>query len=274
VPFVIKKDTTLTIYPANWNDLYNRSITGTIKYYHNFEDHNLRYTRDVKVWLPASYYKNPGKRYPVLYAQDGQNIFAPNSVNGGEWRMDEVSDSLMCAHKTSEFIIVGIDNTKDRWVEYSGTPEGMAYINFIIHNLKPFIDAHFRTKPDRANTAAIGSSMGGLISFYMVWLHPEIFSKAACLSSGFDYDDGHIVDTVAISTKKIPGTRLYLDCGDQGLDKYFLPDNNRMNALLEKKHAEVKLMYKIYKGATHNEYAWAKRLAVPLTFLFGNQTEN
>jgi len=185
VPFIVKKDTVVTIRPANWNDLFNRSITGAIKYYHNFEDHNLKYTRDVMVWLPPSYYKSPNKRYPVLYVHDGQNVFAPNSVYSGEWRMDETADSLIKAGKTEEFIIVAINNTKDRWVEYSGTPEGMAYINFIIHNLKPFIDANYRTKPDRNNTAAIGSSMGGLISFYMVWLYPEVFFQSGLLVQRF-----------------------------------------------------------------------------------------
>jgi predicted alpha/beta superfamily hydrolase len=150
----------------------------------------------VMVWLPPSYYKQPNKKYPVLYAEDGQNVFMTGSVNSGEWRLDETADSLMRIGKTEEYIIVAINNTPNRWVEYSGTPEGMAYINFIVNNLKPFVDKNYRTKPDKNNTAAIGSSMGGLISFYMVWLHPEVFSKAACLSSGFAYDDGHIVDVV------------------------------------------------------------------------------
>ena len=194
VPFKIVKDTTLVIRPHNWNDLFNHSITGIIKYYHNFEDHDLRYTRDVMIWLPPSYHTSPQKRYPVLYVHDGQNVFMPGSINGGEWRLDETADSLMKAGKTEEFIMVAINNTKDRWEEYSGTPEGMAYINFIVHNLKPFVDTHYRTKADKNNTAAIGSSMGGLISFYMVWLHPDVFGKAACLSSGFAYDDGHIID--------------------------------------------------------------------------------
>lgn len=268
VPFRIKKDTVITIRPANWSDLFNNSITGNVQYYHNFEDHNLRYTRDVTVWLPPSYFKSPGKRYPVLYAHDGQNVFAPGSLYSGEWRLDETADSLIRAGKTEEFIIVAINNTKDRWVEYSGTPEGMAYIHFIVTNLKPFIDGHYRTKPDRNNTAAIGSSMGGLISFYMAWLHPEVFGKVACLSSGFVYDDGHVIDKISTSPKKIPGARIYLDCGDQELDKYFLPANNQMNSLLIKKHPEIRLMYRVYKGNAHNEYAWARRLATPLTFLF------
>ncbi|MDF2434126.1 MAG: hypothetical protein JWP44_3757, partial [Mucilaginibacter sp.] len=270
VPFILKKDTVITIRPANWNDLFNNSITGAVKYYHNFEDHDLKYTRNVIVWLPPSYNKSPGKRFPVLYAHDGQNVFIPNSIYSGEWRLDETADSLMRLGKIQEFIIVAIDNTKDRWEEYSGTPKGIAYINFIVNNLKPFIDKNYRTKPDRANTAAIGSSMGGLISFYMVWLHPDVFSKAACLSSGFTYDDGHIIDKVAASSKKIPGTRLYLDCGDQDLDKYFLDDNNRMYQLLDKNHPEIKLRYKVFEGAAHNEYAWAKRLPDPLTYLFDN----
>jgi enterochelin esterase-like enzyme len=274
VPLVLKKDTTLVIHPSNWNDLYNRSITGIVKYYHNFEDHDLKYTRDVKVWLPPSYNKSPNKRYPVLYAEDGQNVFSPNSVYSGEWRMDETADSLMRLGKLDEFIIVAIDNTKDRWVEYSGTPEGKAYVNFVTNNLKPFIDSHFRTKPDRANTAAIGSSMGGLISFYMVWLHPDIFGKAACLSGGFAYDDGHIVELVKASTKKLTGARLYLDCGDKDIDAVFLPDNKLMDSLLKTKHPEVKLMYRVFNGDKHNEYAWAKRLPIPLLYLFGKGAEN
>lgn len=269
VPFKITKDTVVNIRPANWNDLFNHSITGNVKYYHNFEDHDLRYTRDVIIRLPPSYQRSPNKRYPVLYAHDGQNVFIAGSVNSGEWRLDEMADSLIKLGKTEEFIIVAINNTKDRWEEYSGTPEGMAYINFIVKNLKSFVDKNYRTKPDRNNTAAIGSSMGGLISFYMVWLHPEVFSKAACLSSGFAYDDGHIMDVISKSTKKIPNTKLYLDCGDLDIDRVFLPDNNRMKALLDKLHPETEVLYKTFKNAAHNEYAWAKRLDIPLTFLFG-----
>lgn len=268
VPFSIKKDTTIILRPFNWNDIFNRSATGNIKYYHNFEDHDLKYTRDVMVWLPPSYKKSPAKRYPVLYVQDGQNVFMPGSIYNGEWRLDEIADSLIRTGATEEFIIVAINNTKDRWVEYSGTPEGMNYLKFIANNLKPFIDKNFRTKADRGNTAIMGSSMGGLISFYMVWMYPNVFSKAACLSSGFAYDEGHAVSKFAASPKKLSGTRLYLDCGDQGLDKYFLVDNEKMKLLLAK-HSEIKVMYRVFPGADHNEYAWSKRLDVPLKFLFG-----
>lgn len=267
-PFVIKKDTTVVLHPHTWNDIFNRSATGNINYYHNFEDHDLRYTRDVMVWLPPSYKKSPAKRYPVLYVHDGQNVFIPGSVYAGEWRLDEVADSLIKVGATEEFIIVAINNTKDRWVEYSGTPEGMNYLKFIATNLKPFIDNNFRTKADKNNTAIMGSSMGGLISFYMVWTYPNVFSKAASLSGGFTYDEGHAIEKFAAQSPKLPGTHLYLDCGDQGLDKYFLVDNEKMKLLLAK-HPEIKTMYKVFPGADHNEYAWAKRVEVPLKFLFG-----
>ena len=264
----LAKDTTIVMRPSSWNDIYQRSITGTVRYYHNFSSPLLKNTRNVVVWLPPSYFSAPQKRYPVLYAHDGQNIFDHSGGGGDEWHMDEVADSLMRAGSTEEFIMVGIANTKDRWVEYNVTPEGYNYVTFIAKELKPFIDAHFRTKKDKANTAAIGSSMGGLISFYMVWLYPEVFSKAACLSSGFYFDEGDIEGKAAASTARLNGSRLYLDCGDQDLDRDFLPDNERMHNIL-RKNKSITLKYMTFPGDKHNEYAWAKRLYIPLTFLFG-----
>jgi len=266
--FRLSKDTTVVIRPSSWNDIYQRSITGTVRYYHNFSSPLLKNTRNVVVWLPPSYFKFPQKKYPVLYAHDGQNLFDHTNGAGEEWHMDEVADSLMRSGKTEEFIIVGIANTKDRWVEYSGTPEGYNYVKFIATQLKPFIDTHYRTKKDKANTAAIGSSMGGLISFYMVWLYPQVFSKAACLSSGFYFDDGDILKEVVKSTKRLNGSKLYLDCGGLDLDKDFLPANEQMKGILEQNKL-IQLKYLYFPNDKHNEYAWAKRLANPLTFLFG-----
>lgn len=265
----LTKDTVVTLRPSNWNDTYQRSIKGTVRYYHNFSSPLLKNTRNVVVWLPPSYFKQPGKKYPVLYAHDGQNIFDHTNGSGGEWRMDEVADSLMRNGKTDEFIIVGIANTKDRWVEYSGTPEGMNYIRFIATELKPFVDKNFRTLKDKAHTATIGSSMGGLISFYMVWQYPEIFSKAACLSSGFYFDDGNILAKAAKQTRNLNGSKLYLDCGGLDLDKDFLPANEEMNKILSKNKL-IKLKYMYFPDDKHNEMAWSERLDIPLTFLFGN----
>lgn len=266
----LQKDTTILLKPSNWNDIFQRSITGTVRYHHNFSSPLLKNTRNVVVWLPPSYFTSAHKRYPVLYAHDGQNIFDHSGGSGGEWRMDEVADSLMRKNKIEEFIIVGIANTRDRWVEYNGTPEGYNYVRFIATELKPFIDKHYRTKTDKANTAAIGSSMGGLISFYMAWLYPDIFSKVACLSSGFYFDEGNILAKCRQSSSRLNGSRIYLDCGGQDLDKDFLPANEDMNKVLSG-NKSIKLSYQYFQKDKHNEYAWAKRLYVPFLFLFGKQ---
>lgn len=269
----LSNDTLVTLRPSSWNDIYQRSITGTVRYFHNFSSPLLKYTRNVVVWLPPSYFKQPNKKYPVLYAHDGQNIFDHTNGAGGEWHMDETADSLMRKGKIEEFIIVGIANTKDRWVEYSGTPEGMNYIRFIATELKPFIDKEFSTLKDKANTAAIGSSMGGLISFYMVWQYPEVFSKAACLSSGFYFDDGHMLEKAEKGTARLNGSRIYLDCGGLDLDKDFLPANEQMNRILSRNSA-IRLKYQYFPKDKHNEQAWSERLSIPLIFLFGKAPLN
>ena len=225
IKFQITKDTTIILRPSNWNDAYQRSIVGTVRYHHNSASTFLPSTRNVVVWLPPSYLTNPDKKYPVLYANDGQNLLDHSNRSGNEWRMDEIADSLMKNNIIEEFIIVAIANTKDRWVEYNGTPEGENYLKYIVTELKPFIDKTYRTKSDRNNTAIIGSSMGGLISFYAVYNYPHIFSKAACLSSGFFFDEGRIMAKIKTNLNPLHQTRIYLDCGGKDLDYDFLPSN-------------------------------------------------
>src|SRR3546814_4695504 len=118
------------------------------------------------------------------------------------------------------------------WVEYSGTPEGKRYLTFIAEERKPFIDRTYRTKPTRENTAIIGSSMCGFISLYMLWTYPDVFSKAACLSSGFYFDDGDILTAIRSGSSPLNNTNIYLDCGGKGLDYDFLPANEEMSRLL------------------------------------------
>jgi len=267
VKFTLNKDTTVQLVPSAWNDQYQRSITGEVRYHHQFSSPLLRHTRNIVVWLPPSYAEQPDKQYPVLYAHDGQNLFDHTNLSGNEWRMDEVADSLMRSHEIEEFIIVGIANTADRWIEYSGTPEGRRYLTFVAEELKPFIDRTYRTKPDRENTAIIGSSMGGLISLYMLWHYPEVFSKAACLSSGFYFDDGDILHQIREDSAPLNNTSIYLDCGGKGLDYDFLPDNEEMNRLLSD-NPHIRLHYEAFPDDDHNEKAWSTRLPVSFKFLF------
>lgn len=266
----LTRDTTITLSPTAWNDAYQRSIVGQVRYHHNVSSPLLKNTRHVMVWLPPSYFKNPAKTYPVLYAQDGQNIFDHTNLSGHEWQMDEIADSLMQKGEIEEFIIVGIFNSKDRMIEYSGTPEGYHYLSFIAHELKPFVDKEYRTKKDRDNTAIIGSSMGGLISLYMLWEHGDIFSKAACFSSGFYLDDGSLFTDLRRSTAKLNHTKIYLDCGGVDLDKDFLPQNEEVHQLLAQ-NKKITMEYKYFPKDPHNELAWRKRLPNTFKFLFGKK---
>ncbi len=267
VKLKLKKDTTIVLNPSNWNDIYQRSIVGTVRYHHNFSSSFLRHVRNVVVWLPPSYNENSNKKYPVLYANDGQNLFDHSNLSGSEWRMDEIADSLMRKGEIEEFIIVGIANTKDRMIEYNGTPEGENYLKFIVTELKPFIDKTYRTKPDRSNTGITGSSMGGLISFYAIYNYPEIFSKSACFSSGFYFDDGDILQKIKNNLQPLQNSLIYLDCGGKDLDYDFLPSNRLVNEILDK-DKKIKVLYKEFPNDPHNEVAWSKRLDVPFKFLF------
>jgi predicted alpha/beta superfamily hydrolase len=147
----------------------------------------LKRTRRVWIYLPENYKKSK-KHFPVLYMQDGQNVFDEATAYAGEWGVDEYFDSVY--EKGIESIVVAIDNGGiKRMNEYSpydmkkfGKSEGNAYIDFIVKTLKPFVDKHYRTLKDKASTSIAGSSLGGLISFYALLKYPKIFGSAGIFS--------------------------------------------------------------------------------------------
>ena len=155
-----------------------------------FEIPQLNRKRTIRIYLPEGY-KNTSKRYPVLYMQDGQNLFDVATAGFGEWGVDETLDSLEKI-KRATCIVVGIDNSSKRLTEYNpyylerfGEGEGNAYADFIALTLKPFIDSSFRTLPQKNTTLIAGSSMGGLISFFTMLKYPEVFGKAGVFSPAF-----------------------------------------------------------------------------------------
>ena len=245
-------------------------IIGDTKHIHEFYSVYLKNERDIIVWFPPSYLATH-KNYPVLYVQDGQNIFNPRtSFIGYDWKMDEVSTVLMENRLVDEFIIVAIYNTKDRLDEYNYfTPKGKSYSKFLTKELKPFIDENFRTLTNYKNTALIGSSMGGLISFQLFWNFPQVFGKAACLSNSFWVNNGEIFKMVEVNPSVRKNAKLYIDCGD--LETELLDDFKKMCTTLKSigyesgKNLECHLQH----GAKHSEYDWAARLHIPLKFLFG-----
>lgn len=246
-------------------------IVGTVQYHRGIRGEGLQYERDLIVWLPPSYEKNRRKRYPVLYMHDGQNIFDPaTSFLGYDWQADETADALIRKKRMKEIIIVALSNTPDRLSEYSDAQVGRNYARFLVSVVKPFIDATYRTKPDRNNTTVMGSSMGGLISFLLVWRYPEVFSQAGCLSTALARDEDRQlfgeIEAYAGPRKRV---RIYLDVG--GKEPALIPGYRALVALLGKKgYTRGKDLECFFdRRGVHNERAWAQRLWRPLTFMFG-----
>ena len=222
---------------------------------------------DFFVWLPAGYEANPSKSYPVLYMHDGQNLIDPKvSFAGRDWQVDETITKLIKEYKIKEIIVVGIYNTSERLEEYSDTEKGEKYRKFITEELKPFVDSKYRTIADNKNTAIIGSSMGGLVSFLIAWKHPEIFSMAGCMSSSFYYKDEKVFKMIDEYKGEKKHIKFYIDHGEDGLLR-----GQKMFCKLTQLGYVIgtDLDYFYARGAEHNETEWAKRLERPLIFFFG-----
>ena len=273
----IMNDTTVQIKVNLWADMVEQKITGQItgivKYHLNFKGEGIK-PRDIIVWLPPFYFLENEKRYPVLYMHDGQNLFNPRtSAFKIDWQLDETADSLIRKNLMEEIIIVGIYNTPDRRSEYSENDTGYAYMNFIIDSLKLFIDRNYRTLPERKFTATGGSSMGGLISFMLVWERPDIFSRAICMSPAFKVRRFDYVDNVESFKGEKKDIKLYIDNGGIELDSLIqLGVDEMLSALNIKSYKQGNDFYWFRdEKAQHNESAWAKRIWRALIYFFGTE---
>jgi predicted alpha/beta superfamily hydrolase len=253
-------------------------------------------SREVDVWLPPGYDEAPGARFPVIYMQDGQNLFDPSkSYAGRAWEVDKAMERLISAGRTRGAIIVGIWNTgRTRSAEYMPAkafttrdvkdvangygPESHPiisdlYLKFMVQELKPFIDATFRTQPDAAHTFVMGSSIGGLISAYAVAEYPQVFGAAACLSTHWPAGNGAVIDYLRDHLPD-PGThRFYFDHGTETLDSQYAPFQDRMDEIMKARgyREGVSWTTRVFPGAEHSEASWSKRVEIPLGFLLGIQ---
>jgi predicted alpha/beta superfamily hydrolase len=273
----VMNDTIVPVTINNWGRSASKTppfkgqITGKVKYHKNFKGKGLL-PRDIVIWLPPSYENEKHKRYPVLYAHDGQNLFDPSvSSFGVDWQLDETADSLIKQKKINEIIIVGIYNTSARKKEYYTGDTGETYMRFVVKELKPFIDKTYRTLKDPGNTASIGSSAGGLVSFMLAWEYNNVFSKAACISPAFFIGKLDYITPVLNYKGKRKDIKIYLDCGGVGLDSLLLAGAKKMlSALNERGYKKGKDYLWFYdKAGEHNEPNWARRLWRPLTFFYG-----
>lgn len=274
--FLVNSDTILYFQINNWKESVSasvRHITGKVDFYPGFKGENLL-SRDIIVWMPPSYDSLTAKHYPVLYMQDGQNIFDPSTSSfGSEWRIDETADSLIKVEAINEIIIVGIYNTSQRSSEYSKSDSGYTYMKFMVNRLKPFIERTYRTLADKENTAIGGSSLGGLISFMLAWDYPDVFSKAACLSPAFKIGRYDIVTDVNNYVGPKKQLIFYIDNGGVDLEKKLQPGVDEMLSALENKGYTLGRDIYYYKddNATHNEKAWASRVYRFLEYFFGKK---
>jgi predicted alpha/beta superfamily hydrolase len=248
-------------------------ITGTVKYHRGMKGAGL-HDRDVIVWLPPDYEHDKTRRYPVVYMHDGQNVIDPaTSSFGVDWQIDETADALIKKKSIPPLIVVGIYSTSDRFKEYTPGETGDAYVRFVVNTVKPFIDSTYRTKRDRKNTIVGGSSAGGIISFMIVWEHPEIFSKAICMSPAFKSPGSLTMKfdyvKVVAGSKKRENVFFYIDNGGVGLESQLQPGIDEMiSALKSKGYKEPKdFAYIVDSNARHFEADWAKRFPNALTLV-------
>ncbi|SDF07139.1 alpha-glucosidase/metallo-beta-lactamase class B [Mucilaginibacter pineti] len=256
-------DTTVTLSVDGWQDSFaavEKKHTATTQVHiinDKFEMPQLGRQRRVWICLPAGY-ESSKKRYPVIYMHDGQNLFDEYTSGYGEWGIDEFMEKLS---PQEQCIVVGIDHGGDyRISEYDpydsnyGKGRGDDYIQFLIKNLKPYIDAHYHTKTDAAHTAIAGSSMGGLISMYAVLKYPKVFGNAGVFSPAFWIapDIYQLAKQQAITNK----TRFYFVCGSAE-GEYMVTYMQKMADIVRQKGVSTKNSpVVIIKDASHNEKQW------------------
>jgi predicted alpha/beta superfamily hydrolase len=219
----------------------------------------LKTSRKIWLYLPKNY-ETSTKKYPVIYMHDAQNLFDAKTSFAGEWNVDEKLDSL-----SAQVIVVGIENGGEKRLEeltpYKNEKYGGGnadkYLEFIVNTLKPEIDKKYRTKPNAKNTTIMGSSLGGLTSFYAVIKYPEVFGKAGVFSPAFWINRKDINDYMA-NSKKLKA-KIYFLCGDsEGNDDDMINDLNHMELLLNTNRCYCLNLNKkvIVKGGHHNEKLW------------------
>jgi predicted alpha/beta superfamily hydrolase len=215
-----------------------------------------------RVFLPPGYYENTLKKYPVLYMHDGQNLFfKEDAFLGDTWRTDEVLGLLDKMNAIEEAIVVGIHpNQREREYTLPGYEE---YGRFVVETLKPLIDSKYRTLVGPSDTAVMGSSLGGVVSFYLGWQWPAVFGKVACLSSTFTFRD-NLLERISAEPKR--NIRIYLDSGWPG-DNYEATRSMRDRLIWKGYILGSELLYLAFPEAKHDENAWAARSPIPFQFL-------
>ncbi len=262
------------------------AATGDLRL-HEFRSRTFRNTRFLRVWLPPGYdqVENSGRRYPILYLNDGQNLFEPStSFTGVEWQVDETGDRLIREGVVHPMIIVGIDNAgKERFREYmphrSLNPmmlrvQGQRYPVFLTKEVMPFIARNYRIATGPENTGLGGSSLGALISLYTAAARPGVIGRLLLESPSLWASNRQMIRE-SREIKRWP-ERVFLatgtaEAGREDRDRSMVDDVRELAAIFRRAGLDDKrLRLAVDDGATHHESAWARRFPDALAFLFGS----
>jgi predicted alpha/beta superfamily hydrolase len=271
----VTNSVTLEVEVARWAD--EPMVTGNVEDFGTFHSAFL-VDRPVLVYLPPGYASDTTTRYPVLYLHDGQNLFDTRTAFGGvEWGVDETAEGLILAGQVAPVIIVAVGNTADRIDEYTPTYDSSVpgggdadlYGRLLVEELKPAIDARYRTLTDAANTGLAGSSLGGLVSMYLGLKYPGTFTRLGVVSPSVWWDNLDIVTRVNALAAK-PPLRIWEDIGTaEGSGTAVTNARALRDALVAKGWVlGSDLSYHEIAGAAHNEAAWAARVGDILKYLF------
>lgn len=248
----------------------------------NFHANQLNNERSLHIYLPPGYYNDSSKSFPVLYVQDGKSVFERSDWSKESLGMHVTADKLISEKKMKEIIIVGIDNIgEERINEYAhwdgidmGKPvkgKGLLYEDFVINDVKPFIDKNFRTMTDRENTALMGASIGGLATFNIGFRHPETFSKLAMMSPYLGWGDGKVYDELVggVYKEKRP-LKMWIDVGSTEFD--FINMVAAGITALRRNGYQNYDELAVYEapGGEHSERFWAERVEPVLLYFFGD----
>ena len=218
-----------------------------------------------RVYLPPGYEENTQKRYPVCFMHDGHNLFFPEEAFGGQtWQVQRTLELLDKMNSVEACIVVAL-YSNDRFKDYT-EPGSARYAQFLVNALLPHLEKNYRMLSGPEHRLVMGSSLGGLVSFYLAWHHSDVFGRAACLSSTFGYDN-RLLETVKMA-KTCPSVKFYLDSGWPG-DNF--AETQAMAHIMLSKGFQLgrSLQYLAVPEAQHNEGAWAQRLHLPFQFLLG-----
>lgn len=260
----LQSDSIIHIKVEGWKDQFKQqekmhTASANVITIPDFKMPQLSRTRTLRVYLPGDYQQNQRLHHPVLYLQDGQNVFDEATAFAGEWGVDEFLDSATL----TKCIVVAIDNGGDlrlnEYMPYSvkriPKAEGKQYAAFLVETLKPYIDKKFRTLKGKANTFIAGSSMGGLISFYTALKYPKVFGGVGVFSPSFWVTENKIYRDIT-GLGKAFNSNIYFYAGM--LEGATMPADllKAAQALAEVSKADITTV--IRSNRRHNEEAWQK----------------